>query len=143
MIARGHIIVAAVGNDGPAAPPLYPAAYPGVVGVTGVDAHRRVLIEAERGAQVEFAAPGADMVAATDPAGYSTVRGTSFAAPLVAGLLAPRLPAPDRDGARLAIASLAREAIHAGASARDASYGFGVVAEGLRIPSDIMQIRRD
>jgi len=143
MIARGHIIVAAVGNDGPAAPPLYPAAYPDVVGVTGIDAHRRVLIEAERGAQVEFAAPGADMVAATDPAGYSIVRGTSFAAPLVAGLLAPRLQAPDREGARMAIASLAREAIHPGASARDASYGFGVVAEGLRIPSDIMQVGRD
>jgi Subtilase family len=143
MIARGHIIVAAVGNDGPAAPPLYPAAYPDVVGVTGIDAHRRVLIEAERGAQVEFAAPGADMVAAADPAGYSIVRGTSFAAPLVAGLLAPRLLAPDREGARMAIASLAREAIHPGASARDASYGFGMVAEGLRIPSDIMQVRRD
>src|SRR5690606_13341212 len=34
--ARGLLIVAAVGNDGPAAPPAYPAAYPGVLGVTGV-----------------------------------------------------------------------------------------------------------
>jgi hypothetical protein len=29
--ARGVLLVAAVGNDGPAAPPLYPAAYPDVV----------------------------------------------------------------------------------------------------------------
>ncbi|HSV70909.1 MAG TPA: S8 family serine peptidase, partial [Methylibium sp.] len=36
LVARGHLLVAAVGNDGPAAPPLYPAAYPGVVGVTAV-----------------------------------------------------------------------------------------------------------
>ncbi len=143
MIARGHIIVAAVGNDGPAAPPLYPAAYPDVVGVTAVDARGRVLIEAERGAQVEFAAPGADMVAASDPAGYGLVRGTSFAAPLVAGLLAPRLMAPDREGARMAIASLAREAIHPGAGARDANYGFGRVAEGMRVSSDIVQVHRD
>jgi subtilisin family serine protease len=141
-IARGHIVVAAVGNDGPAAPPLYPAAYPGVVGVTAVDAHRHVLIEAERGAQVEFAAPGADMVAASDPAGYSIVRGTSFAAPLVAGLLAPRLLAPGQQGAQVAIASLAREAIHLGASPRDASYGLGLVAEGLRVSPDIMQVDR-
>jgi subtilisin family serine protease len=141
MIARGHIVVAAVGNDGPAAPPLYPAAYPDVVGVTAVDGHRHVLIEAERGAQVEFAAPGADMVAAISPAGYSIVRGTSFAAPLVAGLLAPRLMAPDQQGARAAIASLAREAIHLGASGRDGTYGLGLVAEGLRVAPDIMQLR--
>ena len=38
MQQRGHVLVAAVGNDGPAARPLYPAAYPGVVGVTAVDA---------------------------------------------------------------------------------------------------------
>src|SRR6185503_9552733 len=31
---RGVVIVAAVGNDGPAAPPAYPASYPGVVAVT-------------------------------------------------------------------------------------------------------------
>ena len=29
LLARGHVLVAAVGNDGPAAPPLYPAAYDG------------------------------------------------------------------------------------------------------------------
>jgi len=44
LVARGHVIVAAVGNDGPAAPPLYPAAYEGVVGVTGVDGRHRVLV---------------------------------------------------------------------------------------------------
>ncbi len=53
---RGAMIVAAVGNDGPAAPPLYPASYPGVVGVTAVDARRRVLVEAARGDQVDLAA---------------------------------------------------------------------------------------
>jgi hypothetical protein len=51
-VARGYLIVAAVGNDGPAAPPLYPAAWPGVVGVTAVDGRLRVLAEAERGPQV-------------------------------------------------------------------------------------------
>src|SRR3546814_13025764 len=33
---RGLIVVAAVGNDCPAAAPLYPAAYPGVVAVTEI-----------------------------------------------------------------------------------------------------------
>jgi Subtilase family len=139
MIERGHIVVAAVGNDGPAAPPLYPAAYPDVVGVTAVDARRRVLLEAGRGSQVEFAAPGADGAAARCPQGYASVRGTSFAAPLVAGLLAPRLPAPDPQQARAAIDSLAREAIHLGADGRNPSYGFGLVAEALRTAPDIMR----
>src|SRR6185503_9291329 len=57
VIARGYLIVAAVGNDGPAAPPLYPAAYRDVIGVTAVDAHRLVLVEAGRGSLVNFAAP--------------------------------------------------------------------------------------
>ncbi|MCL9999676.1 MAG: S8 family serine peptidase, partial [Erythrobacter sp.] len=33
---RGHVIVAAAGNDGPAAPPVFPGAYENVVGVTAV-----------------------------------------------------------------------------------------------------------
>ena len=47
VIARGYLIVAAVGNDGPAAPPLYPASYPDVVGVTAVDARERADIVLE------------------------------------------------------------------------------------------------
>jgi len=74
LVARGHLLVAAVGNDGPAAPPLYPAAYPGVIAVTGVDARHRVLLEAGRGAHVAFAAPGADLVAARPGGGYGAVR---------------------------------------------------------------------
>ena len=36
------MLVAAVGNDGPFAPPLYPAPYAGVVGVTGVSLEQHV-----------------------------------------------------------------------------------------------------
>ena len=127
LIARGHIIVAAVGNDGPAAPPLYPAAYPYVVGVTAVDGHRRVLIEAERGPQVMFAAPGADLQAAGIGRGYVAVRGTSFAAPAVAALLAPMVSAPDRSASLAAIDVLAKRAIDLGPPGRDLTYGFGLV----------------
>ncbi len=42
------MIVAAVGNDGPSARPAYPASYPGVLAVTGVDGRNRALIEAGR-----------------------------------------------------------------------------------------------
>jgi hypothetical protein len=86
--ARGMDVVAAVGNDGPAAPPQYPASYPGVVAVTGVDGNNRALREAGRSTHLDFAAPGADLAAALPGKGYTAVRGTSFAAPFVAARLA-------------------------------------------------------
>jgi len=86
--ARGIALVAAVGNDGPAAPPQYPASYPGVIAVTGVDSGNRALREAGRAAHLDFAAPGADLAAALPGKGYTEVRGTSFAAPFVAARLA-------------------------------------------------------
>jgi hypothetical protein len=45
-------------------------------------------MEAGKAAHLDFAAPGADMAAALPGQGYSRVRGTSFAAPLVAARLA-------------------------------------------------------
>jgi subtilisin family serine protease len=131
-LARGHLIVAAVGNDGPAAPPLYPAAWPGVLGVTAVDAHQRVLVEAERGPQVKFAAPGADLAAAALPRGYALVRGTSFAAPIVAGLLARELLAPDIAAAQAAVTTLAQRALDLGLPGPDPVYGYGLVGAELR-----------
>ncbi|GGE17365.1 hypothetical protein GCM10011529_24860 [Polymorphobacter glacialis] len=85
---HGMLVVAAVGNDGPAAPPLYPASYDGVIAVTGVDGRERALAEAGRASHLDFAAPGADLAAAIPAGGFALVRGTSFAAPLVAARLA-------------------------------------------------------
>lgn len=131
MLGRGHLLVAAVGNDGPAAPPLYPASYPGVVGVSGVDRRGQVLPEAGRGPQVMFAAPGSHMVSAVPGSPpYRQVRGTSYAAPIVAALLARHVQRPDREAARRALAALAREA--GGASVSNAT-GHGVVGADVRI----------
>jgi subtilisin family serine protease len=136
VVRRGVIVVAAVGNDGPAAPPLYPAAYDGVVGVTGVDARSQVLNEAGRGAHVDFAALG--MSSAAAPNGRSVrVRGTSFAAPVVSGLLAARLSGPDPQGAQRAIASLSAQARDLGARGRDEVYGYGLVSiSASRVAAD-------
>lgn len=82
--ARGVQVVAAVGNDGPAAPPAFPASYPGVIAVTGVDGRNRALIEAGRSLHLDYAAPGADMIAAAPGGGTRPVRGTSYAVPFVA-----------------------------------------------------------
>ena len=88
LLARGIKVVAAVGNDGPAAPPLYPASQAGVISVTGVDGTNRALAEAGRSSHLDYAGPGADMAAALPGRGYTRVRGTSFAAPFVTARLA-------------------------------------------------------
>lgn len=137
VISRGHIVVAAVGNDGPSAPPLYPASYPAVIAVTGVDAKQRVLVEACRGKHVDFSAPGANMSAAGIDSPFGLVRGTSFAAPIVAGLLARQLHAVNKEQADAAIAALIAQATDLGARGVDKVYGNGLVGNDLRPPEQL------
>lgn len=118
--ARGCLIVAAVGNDGPAAPPLYPASYPGVVAVTGVDSKGRLLPEAGKAAHVDFAALGAGVKVAAPGGGSASVRGTSYAAPVIAARLAAR---PD-------VGALAAQARDLGAPGPDPVFGKGLVESG-------------
>ncbi|MDR7115718.1 S8 family serine peptidase [Caulobacter sp. BE254] len=127
LLARGCLIVAAVGNDGPAAPALYPASYPGVIAVTGVDRRRRLLPEAGRAAHVDFAAYGAEVKVAAPGGRPASVRGTSYAAPVVAGRLARLLDAPDPAAAQRAVARLAAEAVDLGAPGVDPVFGKGLV----------------
>jgi subtilisin family serine protease len=121
LVSRGHVLVAAVGNDGPAAPPLYPASYPGVIGVSGVDAKLRALPEAASGPQVDFVASG------LDGEGRHALRGTSFAAPIVARLAASRMQVPASGAEAQVQAALAAQARDLGAPGRDPRYGDGLV----------------
>lgn len=133
MVRRGHLLVAAVGNDGPAAAPLYPASYPGVVGVSAVDRQGRALPEAARGPQVMFAAPGNQMVsAALGAPPYRNVRGTSFAAPIVAAMLAAHLQKPDPASTKQALAALAKLAQRSDATTVSNDTGQGVLGAAFR-----------
>lgn len=132
--SRGTQIVAAVGNDGPASPPSYPASYPGVIAVTAVDKRDRALIEAGRSLHLDYAAPGADIRAAAPRGRTVDVRGTSFAAPLVAGRLAARYPRPDPGRIAASITLLDKEAIDLGKRGPDKIYGRGLVCRACRTP---------
>jgi hypothetical protein len=120
--SKGMVVVAAVGNDGPAAPPAYPASYPGVVAVTGVDGRERPLIEAGRALHLDYAAPGANIRGRNKGGGWAGLRGTSFAVPLVAARAAAAL---EWGGAWQA--TLDREAIDLGAKGPDAQFGRGLL----------------
>ncbi|MGN3973201.1 S8 family serine peptidase [Tsuneonella sp. SYSU-LHT278] len=122
---KGVTIVAAVGNDGPAAPPAYPASYPGVVAVTAVDGRNRALIEAGRALDLDYAAPGADIAGANARGRMVKLRGTSFAAPLVAA----RIAAAGEENWRR---KLDDEAVDLGRKGPDDTYGRGLVCGKCR-----------
>ncbi len=124
ITAAGVPLVAAVGNDGPAAPPLYPAAYPDVVGVTAVDSRHQVYRWANQGEQVDFAAVGVNVAVAQNGGGFTQLSGTSMATPIVTAQLACRVvnsQAPLSD----LIQTLADRAVDLGARGRDPVYGYG------------------
>lgn len=85
---RGLVLIAAVGNAGPRSPPLYPAAYPEVIGVTATDASDKLLPQANRGRQVALSAPGVEVLAAAPNGSYELTTGTSVAAAHVSGVAA-------------------------------------------------------
>ncbi|MGF2685193.1 S8 family serine peptidase [Marinobacter sp. DUT-3] len=119
---QGILLVAAVGNQGPAAPPLYPAAYPEVVGVTAVDASGELYRWANRGEQVLFAGPGVSVAVAHPDGDMVADSGTSLAAPVITAALACRRGDQSTDQA---IKALTEEARDLGKQGRDTSFGHG------------------
>lgn len=120
--SKGVLVVAAVGNDGPAAPPAYPASYSNVVAVTAVDGRRRALIEAGKALHLDYAAPGADIWARDKNGRRVKVRGTSYSTPMVAARAAHAL----ERGSRWRTA-LDGEAQDLGARGADDVFGRGLL----------------
>jgi subtilisin family serine protease len=86
--ARGIVLIAAVGNAGPRSPPLYPAADPGVIGITATDADDKLMAQANRGPQVALSAPGVEILAVAPDGKYQVTSGTSVAAAHASGVAA-------------------------------------------------------
>jgi subtilisin family serine protease len=127
VVAKGHFVVAAAGNGGPAAPPAYPAAVPRVVAVTAVDKANRVYRYANQGDYIAFSATGVAVPAAAAHDSIAAFSGTSFASPHVAAELARCLQqARKRDGTRCLVA-MQLAARDVGAPGRDPVYGYGVL----------------
>jgi hypothetical protein len=121
---RDVMILAAAGNGGPVAQPMYPAAYPTVVAVTAVDTDGRVFRLANRGDYLDISAPGVDMRHARAGGGYAASSGTSFAVPFATTAVA-RLRAlqPGSD----VLAMLYGSAQDLGPPGRDSIYGYGLL----------------
>lgn len=148
------VVVASAGNDGPGAAAL-PALYPGVVGVSGIDRSGRVDPSSSTGTGIAIAAPmstkptrggvsaadGDGLVARHapgDPFGpYGTVSGTSFAAPLVAGVVALiRAEYPNLDAANI-VNRLLQTASPAGRGRPNSTYGYGIVNADAALTANV------
>ncbi|AXT38767.1 peptidase S8 [Alteromonas sp. BL110] len=122
---NGIQIIAAVGNEGPASLPLYPAAYPETLGITAVDKSHAIYRWANQGDYVDFAAFGVSVDAA-HPNG-KTIRqtGTSMASPRAAALYACFFRTEQQRQA--ALLRMQELALDAGNPGRDRVFGFGVL----------------
>jgi hypothetical protein len=124
---RGIILVAAAGNNGPTAPPQYPAALPGVIAVTATDEDDRLYRSAVRGNHIAIAAPGVNLVLPTVGGDCRITSGTSFSAAEITGVIAlmlERNPSLTADAVRRALVSTARDL---GAPGIDPLFGAGLV----------------
>jgi subtilisin family serine protease len=120
---RGVLAIAAAGNGGPMAQPMYPAAYPEVVAVTATDDRGRAFRLANRGEYVDIAAPGVNIRHAQAGGGFAASSGTSYAVPFVT-VAAARLLQSTVEPA-LMLDALYASARDIGAPGRDQIYGYG------------------
>lgn len=123
--SKGIVAVAAAGNGGSKAAPLYPGADPSVIAVTATDADDKPFAEANRGDYVALAAPGVDVLAAEPEGRYAFSSGTSIAAAHVSGLVAlilEKRPELDPDAVRKLLAD---SAVDLGAKGKDPVFGAG------------------
>lgn len=128
---RGMILVAAVGNDGPRADPLYPAGFESVIAVTAVDVNGGIYRNAVRGPHVDVAAPGVDILLDTGTA-KRFVSGTSIATPFVTARLVADQSLAKVGSVADVRARLAATSAELGAPGRDPLFGYGLVlAEGV------------
>lgn len=124
---RDVALVAAAGNAGPRAAPLFPAAYPEVIAVTAIDRDNRVFRQAAAGAHIAFAAPGVQLWTAASVSGGRLRSGTSYATPFVTAAVALARAARPGEPVDEIVAALVGAAQDLGPPGRDDTFGHGLV----------------
>ena len=128
----GSLIVASSGNlRDLLSIPEYPGSFPHVLTVGATDENDEVTVFSSASPALDLVAPGLDMPVAAPrslvPAGYLTLGGTSFSAPLVSGAAAALWTARPKLDKTQVFALLRTTARDVGDPGRDIDTGFGLL----------------
>ncbi|QXE01346.1 S8 family serine peptidase [Terribacillus sp. DMT04] len=123
----GLLLVGASGNEGAGHPVEYPAAYDAVIGVSATDARNNSAAFSSVGSEVEFAAPGKDIVSTYLGSEYRLMSGTSQATSHVTAMLALLKQQYPNDTNVQLRQRLQQYTADLGQAGRDELYGYGFV----------------
>lgn len=130
---KGVVVVAAAGNDGTKTSVtdrvVYPAGYDSVISVGATDYQGELGYFSQKNDKVFLAAPGVNMVGPwyTSTVAYSSGSGTSYAAPVVAAVIALMKAAYPNLTPQDIRAALQQTATDLGPQGRDNSFGYGLI----------------
>ncbi|HEX5432373.1 MAG TPA: S8 family serine peptidase [Bryobacteraceae bacterium] len=124
--SKGTVVIAAAGNNGTSTP-IYPAACQYVVAVGATDSNDAHTSWSSYGSWVDLAAPGLNIMTTQNGGGYAGVSGTSFSAPIVAGVAALMISENPSLTAQNIVDKLEQTADDLGDPGFDQYYGWGRV----------------
>jgi hypothetical protein len=130
-VDAGVLVIAATGNTTYDTQIMPPAAWPGVVAVTGVDQTGKFAPLYVAGAKVDFSAPGVGAITTDKVAGgYVTPASTATASAVTVGVAALVWAKYPKLKAAQVLQAMQKGATDKGAKGRDNQYGYGVVNAG-------------
>ncbi len=124
----GVVVVAAAGNNGSNAVPVYPAAQKRVIAVTAVDAQKKIYYKANQGKYIDFSAPGVDIWLLAKNGKFQYFSGTSYATPFVTVVAALAKKKSKSYSSLMKVIS--QKSKDLGEKGRDNVYGRGLVLAG-------------
>jgi subtilisin family serine protease len=130
--SNGVLVVAAAGNDSTNTT-TYPAAFPGVVGVSATNGRDEITSFSNYGHYIDIAAPGEMIFSTVTGSSYNYMSGTSMAAPVVSGVSALLLSKNPFLAPEEVENILKRSALDLGHIGRDDYFGYGRINASLAL----------
>jgi minor extracellular protease Epr len=125
---KGAFIVAAAGNEGPAAATVYPAGYKNVIAVSAFDKQHQAYRWSNRGDYIDYSALGVNVLSAQPRQSLGKESGTSMAAPVVSAALVCLLAEHtkhNKPNRATVLTYLSDQAVDLGPKGRDPIFGRG------------------